>query len=243
MPETLGGRKLLAHELTHVCQQTMSAGLPNSMGISRATDPVIQRKPAAAAPAQPARQDELRALRSERNELRILAGELIKNLNEASPEDRNVFREALADVQTQIEALDTRIGGLEKKNRGTGSPAEKRAGIWLGWTGLDLWGKTRERLRRPRFQRHARIRKAAKRAWRRNSGLRAQECARRAPNEAVQTQSQEKQTRQEDHRESSKEHQRGQIQGGGMACRSAARPSRAARHFSTASCRHWKRQR
>lgn len=45
MPSTLAGQKLLAHELTHVCQQSRATPDCGRFGISRAAVPMIQRSP------------------------------------------------------------------------------------------------------------------------------------------------------------------------------------------------------
>ena len=82
-PHTQAGRRLLAHELTHVCQQSQNVANAKGLRISKASTPMIQR--------QTVKDAELRALRKEKNELEILSGELLSDLYKAKPEAETYF--------------------------------------------------------------------------------------------------------------------------------------------------------
>ena len=113
-PDTLGGRRLLAHELTHVIQQNAAPGLESDTTISSGAGRVMQRQPAtppASAPPKPAD-----IIREAVNELTFLSPSIIHQslaavkLGGGSKQVRSVTQQKGGVSITTVFNLELKIG-------------------------------------------------------------------------------------------------------------------------------------
>jgi Domain of unknown function (DUF4157) len=127
-PDTQGGERLLAHELTHVIQQSPHTPEPGGRRVSKAPAPLVQ--------CAPLPNPESARLHSELKELLTLKQELLDDIATAKPEDQAAFKDAILSVQSQIDDVVAEFRNLE------GGPKEKRkhaeAGEVYGLLGLGL---------------------------------------------------------------------------------------------------------
>jgi hypothetical protein len=126
-PDTQSGKRLLAHELTHVLQQSPRKGESRGMVVSQAPEPFVQRAPA--------RNPERTRLDMELKELLLLKQELLDDIARAKQGDHAAFREALFSVQGQIHDVVVAIGNAD---RGAGGRGPAKAGEVYGVLGLGL---------------------------------------------------------------------------------------------------------
>jgi hypothetical protein len=110
-PHTQSGRRLLAHELTHVIQQ--SKGESSGMAVSKTPNIMIQRTPV--------QNPEIVSLKEELSELLHIKQELLDDISRAGSQgDREALVDALHGIETQITDVLVTMRNLEK------APVEKK---------------------------------------------------------------------------------------------------------------------